>query len=82
MSNLKIQNETTSEILTLTKDLCLKIELALNLSPYGKDWSDVGDKLYYFYNPRNNNDTKNLFFVTHEQFNFLKNEFNKLTTPS
>ena len=52
MSNLKIQNETTSEILTLNKQSCLKIELALNLSPYGKDWANIGDKLYYFFNLR------------------------------
>tara|TARA_B100001063_G_C16753304_1_gene551604 strand:+ start:313 stop:561 length:249 start_codon:yes stop_codon:yes gene_type:complete len=82
MSNLKIQNSSTKEILTLSKDLCLKIELALNLTPLGKKWIHIGDKLYYFYSPRNNNDKKDLFLVNPEQFNFLKNEYNKLLTPS
>ena len=39
MSFLKIQNQKTNEILTLDKDNCLKIELALNLSPQGKERS-------------------------------------------
>ena len=82
MSNLKIQNKTTNEILTLNKQSCLKIELALNLTPHGKEWSHIGDKLYYFFNPRNNNDEKNLLIVNQEQFNYLKTEFNKLSTPS
>ena len=82
MSNLKIQNKTTNEILTLNKQSCLKIELALNLTSHGKEWSHIGDKLYYFFNPRNNNDEKNLLIVNQEQFNYLKTEFNKLSTPS
>lgn len=82
MSFLKIQNQKTNETLTLNKDDCLKIELALNLSPLGKEWNHIGDKLYFFYNPRNNNDKNNLFFVSQQQFNFLKNELYKQPTPS
>lgn len=34
--------------MSLNKHQALQMELALNLSEYGKTWSDIGDKLYNF----------------------------------
>jgi hypothetical protein len=34
----------------LSKDDSLNLELRLNKSQYGNEWSNIGDTLYYFFN--------------------------------
>ena len=59
--------------LKLTKAQALKIELALNLSEYGKTWSKIGDHLYNFCVGKIDND----LYVTTEQYETLVSYLNK-----
>ena len=77
MKYLIISNK--KEIIQISKNQCITIELSLNVSEYGKIWKDIGDRLYYFANPRNSSDENNMYIVSDEKFNFLKQEFNKLS---
>ena len=77
MKYLIISNK--KEIIQISKNQCITIELSLNVSEYGKIWKDIGDRLYYFANPRNSNDENNMYIVSDDKFNFLKQEFNKLS---
>ena len=40
----------------LNKQDCINVELKFNVSKYGKQWSYIGDRLYYFAHPRNDED--------------------------
>ena len=55
----------------LTTQLCIKLELELNVSGRGHELSHIGDKLYYFVHPRNNEDSESTFVINSPQFNFL-----------
>ena len=55
----------------LTTQLCIKLELELNVSGHGREWSHIGDKLYYSVHPRNNEDSESTFVINSQQFNFL-----------
>lgn len=61
------------DILVLTRDECLRLEIRFNITQYGKEWSFIGDRLYYFVFPRNENDKNNCFSVTEEQLDFVRN---------
>ena len=58
--------------LKIPKSKCIDVELFLNKSENGKKWVKLGDKLYYFNNPRNDNDRINLFLVEKEQLVFIR----------
>ena len=38
--------------IVLNKQGCINLELKFNVSKYGKEWSHIGDRLYYFAHPR------------------------------
>ena len=54
--------------LTFQKNV-FDVELYLNKSKYSKEWLKLGDKLYYFNNPRN--DKIKCFLITKEQYLFI-----------
>ncbi len=56
----------------LNKKQCLELEIKFNVSNYGKVWSHIGDKLYYFANPRNDEDKHNVIQIKSEEFSFIK----------
>ena len=60
--------DSSGNSLSLSKDDSLNLELSLNTSKYGRDWKDIGDKLYHFYTGKIND--KELI-VTPYQFKFL-----------
>ena len=50
----------------------LKLELSLNMSEYGKEWSHIGDYLYNYYVKEDFQDQpKSLLEVSKEQYIFL-----------
>ena len=59
--------------MSLNKRQALQIELALNLSEYGKKWSDIGDKLYDFATGK----TDDNIVVTADQYMILVDLLNK-----
>ena len=69
------------KILKIPKNKCISIEIHLNKSKHGKEWIQLGDKLYYFCVPRPKNiesDTNNYFKITEEQYNFIQEILNTL----
>ena len=69
MNELTIVNN--EQKFTIKNEEILYLELKLNLSEYGKKWSDIGDYLFYFYHKEKN--LNNILFVNDEQFKLLKN---------
>ena len=66
---LKIINEdNTDNYHLLTKSETLNLELKLNVTKYGKKWSNIGDMLFNF-QAYSNKDME--LFVTKEQFLFF-----------
>lgn len=61
------------KFINIPKNKCIDVELYLNKSKYSKEWIKLGDKLYYFNNPRNDEDKSNIFLITNEQYLFIKN---------
>ena len=57
--------------LVLTKQECINVELKFNVSKYGKEWSHIGDRLYYFAHPRNEEDRYNVFQIKPEEYAFI-----------
>jgi hypothetical protein len=57
--------------LVLNKQECINLELKFNVSKYGKEWSYIGDRLYYFAHPRNDEDRHNVFQIKPEQYAFI-----------
>ena len=58
----------------------LLLELELNTSKYGKEWSHIGDYLYNFYVKEDCLDQPKSFLeVTLEQYTFLLDLYNKLS---
>ena len=55
----------------LNKQECINVELKFNVSKYGKEWSYIGDRLYYFAHPRNDIDRHNVFQIKPEEFAFI-----------
>jgi hypothetical protein len=53
----------------LTKKEVLSLELKLNVTKYGKKWSDVGDILFTFQASATTNEE---LVITQEQFNFFE----------
>ena len=76
MSILKIECGNGS--FSLTSEQCMKLEIKFNLTEYGKKWSFIGDRLYYFSNPRNEVDKSTRFQLNKEQFTFLLQLFKSL----
>lgn len=68
------------KILKIPKNKCISIEIHLNKSKHAKEWIQLGDKLYYYCNPRHNfdSDTNNYFKITEEQYNFIREILNIL----
>lgn len=65
---LLILSVSNSHII-LTKDKAIDLELKLNLSPYGKTYSHIGDALYNFGTGRNyNSDGVVIVQITPEEF--------------
>ena len=58
--------------ITLNKKQCINLEIKFNVSKYGKEWSHIGDKLYYFANPRNDEDKHNVIQLNPEEFSFIR----------
>lgn len=79
MSELILQ-VNQEKILKIPKNKCISIEIHLNKSKHGKKWIQLGDKLYYFCNPRHNvdSDTNNYFKITEEQYHFIREILNTL----
>ena len=65
------------DILVLNRDECLKLEIRFNTTQYGKEWAFIGDRLYFFVFPRNENDKNNILPVTDKQLTFLRNLYQK-----
>ena len=65
-ATLKDENGNSLE---LSKDEALQLELKLNLTKHGHEWSHIGDFLYKF---SVKNSDKNVLIITSEQFNDLK----------
>jgi hypothetical protein len=59
------------EKLVLNKQECINLELKFNVSKYGKEWSSIGDRLYYFAHPRNDEDKHNVFQIKPEEYAFI-----------
>lgn len=58
----------------------LLLELELNTSKYGKEWSHIGDYLYNFFVKEDCLDQPKPFLeVTLEQYTFLLDLYNKLS---
>ena len=77
MNNLKLfVNDEI--VINIPKEKCIPIELLINKSEYNKEWLLLGDKLYYFSNPRNSTDEITTFQITKSQYNFIKNCLNTL----
>ena len=56
------------------------LELELNTSKYGKEWSHIGDYLYNFYVKEDCLDQpKSILEVTLEQYTFLLDLYNNLS---
>ena len=55
----------------LNKQECISLELKFNVSKYGKEWSYIGARLYYFAHPRNDEDRYNVFQIKPEEFSFI-----------
>lgn len=70
MENLNIVSGENK--IVLNKQQCIAVELKFNVSKYGKKWSHIGDKLYYFSNPRNDEDKHNVIQLNAEEFSFIK----------
>ena len=52
----------------------LQLELKLNMSKYSKEWSKIGDYLYYYYVKEDCLDQpQSVLEVTSEQYHFLLN---------
>lgn len=64
--------------LNIPKKYCLTLELLVNKSKHSRDWVLLGDKLYYFTHPRNDNDSHNTYQITKPQYDFIKNCLNTL----
>ena len=79
MSILRLYTDD-DKFINIPKNKCISVEIELNKSDNGKKWIKLGDKLYYFCNPRNNNidDVENNFKVTNEQYFFIKEIVNNL----
>ena len=61
------------------KDI-IQLELDLNMSKYGKEWSHIGDYLYNFFVKEDCLDQPNsLLEVTNEQYVFLLELYNNLS---
>ena len=57
-----------------------QLELDLNMSKYGKEWSHIGDYLYNFFVKEDCLDQPNsLLEVTNEQYVFLLELYNNLS---
>ena len=61
----------------LSKQECINVELKFNVSKYGKVWSHIGNRLYYFAHPRNDEDRNNVFQIKPQEFTFI----NSLIVP-
>lgn len=70
---LTLITKNEEAILNIEKNKCIDIELFLNKSENGNNWIKLGDKLYYFIYPRNDEDKENTFLITKEQYTFIKN---------
>lgn len=70
---LTLITKNEEAILNIEKNKCIDIELFLNKSENSNNWIKLGDKLYYFINPRNDEDKENTFLITKEQYTFIKN---------
>ena len=68
----KLTIKSDNNIMVISKNESLELELKLNLSEYGKKWSAIGDHLYNFYIK---SDYSNIILVNEFQFNYLKSLF-------
>lgn len=68
--------DTGGKKFKLNKQKCLDLEIYLNKTNHGKTWVKLGDKLYYFSNPRNDDDRVNSFLICNEQYKFIQNFLN------
>ena len=66
---LTVSNDTSKETLLLTPKVANSLELQLNLSIYGKQFSTLGDTLYDF---SVNKEVPSPYMITKEQFELLK----------
>ena len=57
--------------IVLSKQECINVELKFNVSKYGKEWSHIGDRLYYFAHPRNDEDKLNWYNIRPEEYVFI-----------
>ena len=67
MDKIKIINGT--DHFFLNKHESINLEIKLNVTKYGKDWSHIGDDLYNFGICKK--DSKNIINVSKEQYSFL-----------
>lgn len=59
----------------LKEKYCIPLELIFNKSEYGKEWSFIGDHLFYFKYPNEfgkNKKVSNILILTSEQYSFLE----------
>ena len=63
MSNTLVFSDQNNNLLRVDKNTALKLEVALNLTKYGKPWQNIGDILYNFAIGR---DTDLLVKITNE----------------
>lgn len=76
--NKKIIITDTINTLIIVGEQILKLELALNLSKFGKIWKYIGDHLYMFYTKNGITEPSNYLYVSPEQFDFLKKLHDKI----
>jgi len=65
----KSNNQT--DVLSLTPEECLNLELKLNVTEYARKWVKIGDNLYDF--AIRLNKLEPIIYVTEFQFMYLKN---------
>lgn len=68
-----IYNASFTDSYTITQQECIDLELKLNVTQYGKPWSNIGHTLYNFYK---NHSNPNQIVVDDFQFEFLKKLIN------
>ena len=55
----------------LTPEKALQLELKLNLTPFGKQWVEIGDHLYYYFHPKPDTHLSDTLYVSCEKFKYL-----------
>ena len=65
----------TERSFAVEKDRCIRMELELNVSPYGTEWSHLGDHLYTY---GTGGECANILIVNNYQYDYLFYVYSKI----